>query len=102
MKFPPAADNCPTAGAGDREALSLGAVASCVDRKRSPRPTDLIPPSLPASSQESSDSLWPARVDAAPHRAKAAQVDCGRSCKQAVMAASDGGATLRISSGGLG
>src|SRR5690348_12631855 len=102
MKFPPAVDNCQTAGAGDRETMSLVPVTTCTDRKRFPPSTDLIARSLPAGSQESIGSLWRAHVGAAPHRAKAAQVYCGRSFKEALRAASDAGATLRIISGGLG
>jgi len=77
-------------------------VTTCTDRKRYAVPPELDASSLPAGRQANVAHEWRRRVSAAPSAGLAAQVYCGRSFQEAILAARAGRAELRIISGGLG
>src|SRR5688572_6428762 len=82
--------------------MRLIAITTCTNRKRFPVPTELKASDLPQASLATIAAQWRQKVDAAGSCARAIDVYCGRSFREAQLAAKAGDADLRIISGGLG
>ena len=78
------------------------AITTCTDRKRFPVPIELDASGLDSGPQSIVANAWRKRIRSAQTVAPATDVYCGRSFREAVLAAEAGRAEFRIISGGLG
>lgn len=82
--------------------MRLIAVTTCTDRKRFPVPLELDASGIKPGSQSAVANAWRKRIKAAPTVGRATEVYCGRSFREAELAARAGDGDFRIISGGLG
>lgn len=82
--------------------MQLIAVTTCTDRKKFPVPSKLDASGLRAGKQSVVANAWRKRIKSAGTVGLATEVYCGRSFREAALAAQAGRADLRIISGGLG
>src|SRR5262245_18088114 len=77
-------------------------VTTCTNRKKFPTPPELDASRLDVGSQTAVAAAWRNRVKSATPLGTAAEVYCGRSFREAALAARAAHADFRIISGGLG
>lgn len=82
--------------------MQLIVITTCTDRKRFPVPRDLDASELSPGSQSSVARSWRTRTRSASTVGPATNVYCGRSFREALLAAEKGRGEFRIISGGLG